>query len=188
MQCLKCGNDFDHFYECPLCAEVWRKSSRFNRIVTRLEDGLIALFLAMMVLMVLAQIVLRNLFQSGIPGGEDFIRHLVLWIAFVGAGVATRSNAHVRIDALTHLVGKAGVGRYVDVAVGLFSGAVCLILLFASCHFVWIEFQNQDHSAFFHLPIWVMQTIIPLGYAIIALRFFHNSIGSMQDIRRRKQP
>lgn len=70
MQCLKCGNDFDHLYECPLCSEVWRKSGKFNQVVTRIEDFLIALFLTLMVIMVLMQIFMRNFFQSGILGGR----------------------------------------------------------------------------------------------------------------------
>lgn len=185
MQCLKCGNDFDYLYECPLCSEVWRKSSRFNRIMTRIEDFLIALFLALMVVMVLMQIVMRNLFQSGIPGGEDFIRHLVLWIAFIGAGVATRSKSHVRIDVLTHLV-KGDLKKLLDAVAELFAFVVCVVLMIASCQFVWIEFQNQDHSSFFNLPVWAMQTVIPFGYLIIASRFFHNSIMSFHDLLRRR--
>jgi len=180
MQCLKCGNEFDGFYECPLCSEVWRNSGRFNQTVTRIEDFLIALFLTLMVVMVLMQIFMRNFFQSGIPGGEDFIRHLVLWIAFIGAGVATRSKSHVRIDVMTHFA-KGNARKFLDALVGLFSSIVCLILMAASCHFLWVEFQCQNHSAFFNLPIWVLQTIMPLGYGIISIRFAHNSINDFRD-------
>ncbi|RJP95565.1 MAG: TRAP transporter small permease [Desulfobacteraceae bacterium] len=183
MQCLKCGNDFNEFYECPLCSEIWRDSGKFNRTITCFEDFLIAFFLAMMVVMVLMQVVMRNLFQSGILGGEDFIRHLVLWIAFIGAGVATRSKAHVRIDMLTHLV-KASTRKYLDAVVDLFSCGVCLILTVASCQFVWIEFQSHAHSAFFSLPVWALQIVMPLGYLVIAIRFAHNSINGFRNAFR----
>jgi C4-dicarboxylate transporter, DctQ subunit len=185
MQCLRCGNDFDNLYECPLCSEIWRNSGKFNQTVTRIEDFLIALFLALMVVMVLMQIAMRNLFQSGIPGGEDFIRHMVLWIAFIGAGVATRSKSHVRIDVLTHLV-KGNTRKYLDGVVDLFACVVCVILMAASCQFVWIEFQSQDHSAFFNLPVWALQTVMPLGYGVIAIRFAHNGIAGFRNIFRRK--
>jgi TRAP-type C4-dicarboxylate transport system permease small subunit len=180
MQCLKCGNDFDHLYECPLCSEVWRSSGKFNMTVTRIEDFLIALFLTLMVVMVLMQIFMRNIMQSGIPGADDFIRHIVLWIAFIGAGVATRSKSHVRIDVLTHLV-KGNARKYLDGVVDLFSCAVCVILMAASCQFVWIEFQSQGHSSFFNLPVWTLQTIMPLGYLVIAIRFALNSINGFQN-------
>ena len=84
MQCLKCGKEFDNFYECPLCSEVWRKSGRFTRIFTKTEDVLLNLFLALMVLMVLAQILMRNFFQSGILGGDDLIRTWSYGLRFSG--------------------------------------------------------------------------------------------------------
>ena len=181
MQCLKCGNDFDHFYECPLCAEVWRESSLFNRVVTRIEDLLLALFLGLMVVMVLLQILMRNFFQSGILGGDDLIRHLVLWIAFIGAGIATRSRSHVKIDVITNFVGSQKK-KYLDVAVSLFSAVVCTILMVAAIQFVHIEFQVQAHSQFLNLPVWALQVIMPVGYLVIAIRFVYNAYNGLRDM------
>ncbi|MEZ4552068.1 MAG: TRAP transporter small permease subunit [Desulfobacterales bacterium] len=46
-------------------------------------------------------------------GGDDLIRHLVLWIAFIGAGIATRSRSHVKIDVIT--TSSAVRKKYLDV-------------------------------------------------------------------------
>ncbi|PIP40252.1 MAG: hypothetical protein COX19_06090 [Desulfobacterales bacterium CG23_combo_of_CG06-09_8_20_14_all_51_8] len=187
MQCLKCGKEFDNFYECPLCSEVWRKSGRFTRIFTKTEDVLLNLFLALMVLMVLAQILMRNFFQSGILGGDDLIRHLVLWIAFFGAAIATRSNSHVKIDVITHLAGEK-IRKTMDVTVSFFSCLVCAILVGASCHFVIIEFEAANHSQFLNLPVWTMETVMPLGYLVIAVRFALNGIRGIKDMGREMIP
>ena len=185
MQCLKCGNDFDHLYECPVCSDVWRESGKFNRILTKVENFLLELFLGVMVLTVLMQILMRNLFQSGIPGGDDLIRHLVLWVAFFGAGIATRSKSHVRIDVLTHLL-KGRLSEYKDIVINLFSSVVCIILMIASCQFVFIEYQGQGHSQFLDLPVWTMEIVMPLGYLIIAFRFAHNCVSGVLKILREK--
>jgi len=185
MQCLKCGNDFDHLYECPICADVWRESGKFNRIFTKVEDFLLDLFLGVMVLMVLMQILMRNLFQAGIPGGDDLIRHLVLWVAFFGAAIATRSDSHVRIDVLKQLVtGRAR--EYKDILINLFSSVICIILMIASFQFVYIEYQSQGYSQFLNLPVWTMEIVMPLGYLIIAIRFAHKSVSGVQNILREK--
>jgi TRAP-type C4-dicarboxylate transport system permease small subunit len=182
MQCLKCGNEFDDFYECPLCAEAWRKSGRFTRIFTKTEDVLLNFFLAVMVLMVLAQILLRNFFQSGILGGDDLVRHLVLWIAFFGAAIATRSNSHVKIDVVTHLAGTTA-RKIMEVLVSFFSCGVCAVLVFASTHFLIIEIDAANHSQFFNLPVWAMQIVMPLGYLVITVRFALNGIRGIQEMR-----
>lgn len=186
MQCLKCGNDFDDLYECPLCEEIWRNSGKFNKIFTKVEDWLLEVFLSVMVLMVLLQILMRNFLQSGIPGGDDLIRHLVLWIAFFGAGIATRSKSHVKIDALTNIVG-AQSRKYMDVVVNFFSFGVCAVLMVSSCQFLFIEYQAQGHSQFLNLPVWTLEIVMPLGYLIIAIRFAINCGSGVMDILREKR-
>ena len=44
------------------------------------------------------QVLARNLFGGGILWGDSFVRALVLWVAFVGAMVASRSDNHINID------------------------------------------------------------------------------------------
>ena len=48
------------------------------------------LALVSILVMALIQIVLRNVFDSGLLWAESFLRILVLWIAILGAMVATR--------------------------------------------------------------------------------------------------
>jgi len=183
MQCLKCGKDFNDLYHCPVCSEVSRKSGRYSRTIIGIEDFLIAFFLGLMVIMVLLQVLMRNLFQSGVMGGDDLIRHLVLWIAFFGAGIATRSNSHVRIDILTHLV-TGRIKEYKDIITNLFSTIICIILMIASCQFVFIEYESQAHSQFLDLPVWVLEIVMPVGYLIIAIRFAHNCLAGLLNITR----
>ena len=183
MQCIKCGNDFGDLDQCPLCSEVWRKSGKFNQITTVIEDFFIELFLGVMVIIVLAQILLRNVYQSGILGGDELVRHLVLWIAFFGAGIATRSRAHVKIDAVKNIIPDRWK-PYSDVVVSLFSCIVCCVLVYASCQFVYIEYQAREHSTFLNLPVWLMEIILPAGYLIIALRFARNGFSRFLAIFR----
>jgi C4-dicarboxylate transporter, DctQ subunit len=184
MQCLKCGNEFDpDLYDCPVCSEVKKHSGIVNRFVSAAEDILIVLFLGVMVIMVLLQIIMRNIYQTGIMGGDDLVRHLVLWIAFFGAGVATRSNAHVRMDALTNFMPDR-LMKYSDVLVSLFSFIISAILVYASMKFICIEYQSHGRSPFMNLPLWMLQSILPLGYALLACRFAHNGVLRIQEIKR----
>jgi TRAP-type C4-dicarboxylate transport system permease small subunit len=182
MQCLKCGNEFDpDLFDCPVCSEIRKHSGRINRLVSAVEDVLIVFFLGVMVIMVLLQILMRNMYQTGIPGGDDLVRHLVLWIAFFGAGVATRSNAHVRMDALTNFMSDRML-KYSDIAVSLFSLIVSAVLVYASINFLYIEYQSRAHSPFLDIPLWVMQSILPAGYLLLACRFAHNCVIRIREI------
>ena len=66
----------------------------------RLLDGLIAAFLAVMVVLVFGNVVLRYAFNSGITVSEEVSRWLFVWMTFLGAIVALREHAHLGTDLL----------------------------------------------------------------------------------------
>jgi TRAP-type C4-dicarboxylate transport system permease small subunit len=68
--------------------------------VCRLIEILIAAFLAVMVLMVFGNVVLRYAFNSGIIVSEEVSRWLFLWVTFLGAIVALKEHGHLGSDFL----------------------------------------------------------------------------------------
>ena len=66
----------------------------------RLIEVLIAAFLAVMVVMVFGNVVLRYAFNSGIIVSEELSRWLFLWVTFLGAIVALKEHGHLGTDAL----------------------------------------------------------------------------------------
>jgi TRAP-type C4-dicarboxylate transport system permease small subunit len=83
--------------------------------VTRLIDGycraldsLIALALAIMVVLVFGNVVLRYGFNSGITVSEEVSRWLFLWMTFLGAVVALKEHAHLGSDMLVSRLPRIG--------------------------------------------------------------------------------
>jgi len=66
----------------------------------RLLEMLIALCLAVMVVMVFGNVVLRYLFNSGIAVSEEVSRWLFVWLTFLGAIVALKEHGHLGSDML----------------------------------------------------------------------------------------
>lgn len=65
---------------------------------TRFLDWLIAGFLAIMVVLVFGNVVLRYGFNSGITVSEEVSRWLFIWLTFLGAVVAIKERAHLGSD------------------------------------------------------------------------------------------
>ena len=59
---------------------------------------LLALLLTSMIGIAAFQVVLRNFFDSGLYWGDSAVRVMVLWVAMLGAMVASRKDEHIRID------------------------------------------------------------------------------------------
>ena len=69
---------------------------RFCRAI----DALIALLLAIMVVLVFGNVVLRYAFNSGITVCEELSRWLFVWLTFLGAIVALKEHGHLGTDML----------------------------------------------------------------------------------------
>lgn len=63
-------------------------------------EGLMALMLAVMVVMVFGNVVLRYGFNSGISVSDELSRWIFVWMTFLGAIVAVREHGHLGTDML----------------------------------------------------------------------------------------
>src|SRR4249920_1032125 len=66
----------------------------------RFLEVLIAIALAVMVVLVFGNVVLRYAFNSGITVSEEVSRWLFVWLTFLGAIVALKEHGHLGSDML----------------------------------------------------------------------------------------
>ena len=78
-----------------------------DRFFTLLEFLIVAC-LAAMVVMVFGNVVLRYLFDSGIPVSEELARYCFVWLTFIGAVVVARDHAHMGVETLVRRLGSGG--------------------------------------------------------------------------------
>jgi TRAP-type C4-dicarboxylate transport system permease small subunit len=74
----------------------------------RLLEGAIAAALALMVVLVFGNVVLRYAFNSGVTVSEEMSRWLFVWMTFLGAVVAMKEHAHLGTDVLVSRLGVTG--------------------------------------------------------------------------------
>src|SRR5689334_9212842 len=81
---------------------------RLIDLYCRLLKVAIAACLAAMVVLVFTNVVMRYLFNSGIPTSEELSRWLLVWLTFLGAIVALRQHAHLGVDTLVRALPPRG--------------------------------------------------------------------------------
>lgn len=120
-------------------------------------------------MLAVAQIFLRNFFDSGIVWADVFLRIIVLWIGMFGAMYASRNNEHINIElGIKYLSDK--LRPYIQAVVFLFTAAICAVVAWYSIDFVLIEYQDNA-MAFAKIPVWVTEVIIPFAFISIAVRY-----------------
>ena len=121
-----------------------------------------------MVVLPLAEIVVRPLVAGGIPGSIPFVQHFTLWVGFLGAALAARDGKLIALATASFIpegrvrgatqVFAAGVGAAVSMM--LAAGAFDLMLL-----------DREDGTVIAAgVPVWVAQLVLPVSFAAIAGR------------------
>lgn len=160
--------------------------SRIDKGLLSVENLLIVLLLSVMVLMAFLQVILRNLFSMGILWADIFLRHLVLWVGFIGASLATRESKHINVDILSRLMSKKKQ-PYLRIFIDFVSAGVCFVLARAGYKFLSYEIEAGT-KLFNDIPAWIFELIIPVGFALIGFRFLLNLIEQIIQISSKVGP
>ena len=102
-----------------------------GRIIDGTFQGMrvfIAICLALMVVMVFGNVVLRYAFNSGITVSEELSRWLFVWLTFVGAVVALRNHAHLGMDSVVTRLPPTG--KKVAFILSNLLMLVCVVIFF----------------------------------------------------------
>jgi TRAP-type C4-dicarboxylate transport system permease small subunit len=126
-----------------------------------------ALLLAMVFLSAL-QILLRNVWESGILWIDPLLRHLVLLLAFLGALAATGAKRHVQINVLGRLL-RGRWARVGGAAVALLGAGICLALMRASLDLLAEEIPMSE-IAFLGVSTATVIAVFPVAFLGMALR------------------
>ncbi len=161
-------------------------SESLTRILYRIEDTMLAGLLLIMIGMSVAQIFLRNLFESGISWGDVLVRILVLWIGLLGAMAASRQNRHISIDLLTRYLPER-FRIFVNSMTAFFTAILCSIVTYHGFRFVIMEWESGS-KAFAQVPVWICEAVIPFAFFVIGLRYFISAIIFMRSAIKGSHP
>ena len=143
--------------------------NRLGMVLARCEDTILVLVLVAMIGLAVAQILLRNVFASGILWGDALLRVMVLWLGMLGAMAATRDDRQITVDVLSRLMPKRwkAVTR---VLTDLFTAAVAAVVAVSAWRLM-VDDRAAGSIAFAEVPVWVCEAVLPVAFAIICLRY-----------------
>jgi C4-dicarboxylate transporter, DctM subunit len=134
----------------------------------RLEDSFATLVAVAIVVLPLAEIVLRRFFETGLPGSGPFTLHLTLWVGLLGAAIAARDGKLLTLATGTlwpegrirNAARIAGNTAGVMIATVFAVGGVQLVGLY----------REVGNPIALNVPVWVAAVIFPVAFSLIAAR------------------
>jgi TRAP-type C4-dicarboxylate transport system permease small subunit len=141
------------------------------------EAGFLAALLAAMLVFSFLQILLRNVAHTGWVWVDPLLRHLLLWIGFVGGMLATRVDQHINVDAVTRAFSPL-VRRRVHALTSVAAAATCLFLAGACLAFMRDE-AAAGTTSFLEVPTWRLLLVMPVALWIMCARFVRHALDAI---------
>jgi len=141
--------------------------SALRHTLIRLDSFMAGLSLLLLLALVLGQVLLRNLLESGIPNADILSRYLVLYITFFGAALAIERRRHIRIDIVAAFMTPERLHR-ITPPLFLLSALVCAMMTWAAMRFWYDDWQyvaaNERWSS-------ILALITPFGFCLLTVHF-----------------
>ena len=147
------------------------KLKKAESLLLDAQSVLLAAILFFLVAMSFLQVVLRQFFGGGILWCDTLLRHLVLWVGFLGAARASAEEKHFAFEALSERLPR----RPRRIAAQLArAAAVAVSLLLARASWAFMIEKKLRQEALFHtagwtMPAWPLAAILPAGFLLVAL-------------------
>ena len=136
-----------------------------NNYLNRAIDWLCLFLFLILISFPIFQILGRYISFFSIPASQEIVQHMTLWIGFIGAVIAARSNKLLSVvrepvfDSTTKV-------NWTKFLVHFFSLSIVFVLSISYLKMIQIGFQYPDYIAPY-IPTWFAQAIIPVGLILI---------------------
>ena len=132
-----------------------------NSLLSKAENFLCYVCFAIIVSFPVFQILSRFIDLFSIPASQEIVQHMTLWIAFIGAVLAARSN---RLLAVVRepVFKQSSEFRISHFLVHMCSAGVVFVLAISYLKMIQIGIEYPEFIAPF-ITVWFAQSIIPVG-------------------------
>jgi TRAP-type C4-dicarboxylate transport system permease small subunit len=154
---------------------------RIVRLIDRGLSSLVTVLLVcsftLMLALAASQVILRQVLHTTLPWGDLAARHLVVWVGFFGAALASRRGQHFRIGFIARLFGSKSVPWFHAVT-DIVAVGVCAVLVAASWTFVTVGLDPKA-TLFLGIRQSTAALIVPGGFCLMAVQFALRAIQSL---------
>ncbi len=145
------------------------RAKRLLAIVSRAERLLVSFSFAAMTLIIMADVLLREATGTGIAGAPRVAVYAMIITTMISFGLASQSGRHLRpkfADSWAPVSWEPLIERLQE----WLTAAFCLTFAVVATGVVFQTWALGETSRMLGIPIWPMQSVIPLAFYVATLR------------------
>jgi len=136
----------------------------------RVEFILLVIPMAVLIVSIFVNILLRAFFESGLSWLEEFSRYVFVFSTFLGASIAVETDQHPKMSAVIDLAPKK-ISLTLQVIGSLFCAVLSAVVAYYGYQQILRMIGNNAMASSLPVPMWVVYLIIPLAMAVSTIRY-----------------
>lgn len=137
--------------------------ARIEKALVRFNEVLIGLMMIVMFVLVFTNVVTRYCFGFSIATAEEVSTFLMIWVTYLGAGLALREGRHASIDILQDMLGERA-RLVLRTVLGLLLIVFFALLVWYGARFA--HFGMRSETIATQIPKGIPYLGIPIGAAL----------------------
>lgn len=151
---------------------------KLDTAVTHVEEWTLFVIVIAALLALFANVVLRYGFNYTLAWSEELVRIVIIYSTFVGASVAIRQRAMIRIDAVVQIFPKLKFG--LTFVTNLLMLVWAWMMVFYGYKMTHLQYLTNQKTIIMQIPLVIIYAIMPVMGVMVFLRTVQVII---QDIR-----
>lgn len=140
--------------------------SKFLDVLERIEKVLLCISVAVMLVVMIYQVILRYIFTASNAWSEELARYLFIFQVMLASAIGIRRNSHLQIDALIHLLKPRW--RMLSTAISTLVGVIflCFLLVYS---IDLVKTGENNLSVGLGVPMSIPYLCLPIGTVLMIL-------------------
>jgi len=163
---------------------IFEKAEKIQVSVENFFNGISSMFIAFMMVLTTADVVLRYVFNSPLPGVFVLCEMLMVGAVYLSVAYVQQQRGHVRVDIIIDkLVGTPRIT--LELAVLILSLAGFAIMVWQTGRYAWDAWITDDHSmGLIEYPYWPAKSILTIGVVLLCLRLVTDIRNYLVELRK----
>ena len=141
---------------------------KLDTIVTNIEEWTLFIIVMAALISLFVNVILRYGFNYTLAWSEELVRIVIIYSTFVGASVAVKQRAMIKIDAVVQIFPrlKSGLTFYSNILMLIFA----VMMVFYGYQMTHLQFVTSQKTIIMQIPLVVIYCIIPVMGVMVFLR------------------
>jgi len=144
-----------------------------------IEEYCMVVLLAVMSVVIFAQVVSRYVFSNSISWSEEIARYIFVWVVYFAISYGVKVNAHVKVDAFITFMPNF-MAKPIRIISNFLFLVFCGLMMVYGVKVVDFILASKQSSPALGMPMGLVYLAVPVGFTLTAIRLVQDTIAKLK--------